>query len=336
MKSKNIVILAIIFAVLIVLYIIQNVSTNRMAVTESTVSIVEGLNSEDIGEIRVYRPGKINSGLHLVKSDNDWHVKSRYNAPAKVNETDKLIGELSNLRGEVRGKNQELVSDFGLADSEAVILDITGNTGEPLSTLLLGKQGPDYRGCFIKKKDSPMIYFTSNDLTGSFGLSTDDSEPDSKKWVELKMIEFAKEELQKIKIIARNKSIELLNQIPPATGQVPDPSQAPIKEWVKGNISGGVDLEDTKVNTLVSRVVNFRATDVANPDSAEYYGFDKSRYKAEITDPAGDVYSLLIGNKLKEDEKKYYARILGKNIIYVIAESGFNNLFKTPFEKKKN
>jgi len=171
-------------------------------------------------------------------------------------------------------------------------------------------------------------------LISSFGLHTEDSQPDSKKWIETKMFQYKADELKEVKIKSRNKSIELINEeVKIDLGDQPDAIMGTKKEWKKGKISPGITLEDNRVESLVNRIVNFQATDVADPDSLDNCGFDDSNYKVEFTDPAGDTHTFIVGKQLPGDENSYYARILGEDIVYVINKSGFSNLFTTPFEK---
>ena len=337
MKSKNIYVLLAIFAVLIIIYVIQNISTDKMSVKESFIDLSQGVTKENIAEVDVYRPQHEDSALVLVRKEDGWVVRSRYNAPAKQTNIDNLLNKLTGLQGELRGENPELAADFGLVDTIAPVLVIKDGGGQTIMAIQIGKRGADYRGCFIKNKDSDAVYLTSEDLLQLFELYKEDSNPDSKRWVELKMIPFTKDELQKVKIISGGKSIELLNE--EVAAFAPEDSSAPAippeKEWKKGKLSRGIELEDNRINSMLSRVVNFRAVDIANPDSLKYYGFAKPKYKVELTDWTGDSQTFVVGNKIEGEQIKYYTRLLGEDLIFIVAHSGFNNLFLTPFEKKK-
>ncbi|GEM_PF-4998217 len=337
MKSKSIYTLVAIFAILIVIYIIQNNSGEKKPATEEYIDLSKGVNGDEIAEVDVFRANKPDSGIILALENDSWKVKTKYNAPAKKSEIDKLMEDLTGIKGELRGTNPELAGDFGLKDSQVVKLIVKGNKGDTLLNFALGKRGPDYRGVFLKESGSNNIYLSHQNLLQSFGIFTDNANPDSKRWVETKVFDYNRNDLQKIKIISRNKSIELINEVikTNTTSKADSIKAAPKKKWKKGKLSPGVKLADNQANPLVGMVVNLRATDVANPDSVNNYGFERPKYKIEITDSAGDLHTFIIGKQVPGDENNYYARILGKNIIFIVNKSGFNNIFVTPFKKKK-
>ncbi len=334
MKPKTMYVVLAVFAVLIIIYIIQNVSSDKKPVSEAFTSLSEGIQRDEITGIEVYYPDAQDSALVLSKEGDSWIVESKYGAPAKETEINRLLDELADLKGELRGDNPDLAADLGLTDTTAAMLVVTGRDGNTLATYLLGNRGPNYRGVFIQRAASNKMYLANTNLRSTFGLYAEDSQPDSKKWIDTKVFPYQKEELDRIKIVSPNKGIELVNaEQPVPEGDTAQVFQSPKKEWKKGEISRGVTVEDKDVNSLVSRVVNLRATDVADPERTDEYGFTSPDYKVELTDPAGDIHTFIVGKQLPDDENSYYAKVLGKDVVYIINKSGFSNLFVTPFEK---
>lgn len=336
MKGKSIYIILGIFAVLILIYIIQNVSSDKMAVQESAEDISMGIKAEDIAEVHAYRPGHEDSMVVLANGDDGWVVKSMYGAPARKEEAEKMVNEITGLTGELRGRGEELASDFGFTDSTITYLEIIGRGGETLRTLEIGKRGPNYRGCFIRDKGGNKIYLTTDELRQRFGLYSDETLPESKRWVEMDMVSPNRNDLQRVKIYAANKLLEVANEDLPlavqddTTGMPPPPQ----KKWMVVETSPGVTFEEKRINSLLGWVTNFRAVEIADPADADKYGFKNSKYSIEITDLAGDVHTIIIGKPIKGDRTQYYAKYADGETVYIIDESSYDNFFIKPFEKK--
>jgi len=336
MKAKNIYIMLGIFAVLILIYVVQNTTSSRKQATEAFTDLSQGLVSQEITEVAIYRPAHEDSGLVLAKTGESWIVKSRFNAPAKQSEIDKLLSDLSSMKGELRGNDSNLEDDFGLAESSATFLVIKSGVDNVSLTFQLGKRGPDSRGAFIRKGGSPEMYLTQSNILSSFGMNTDNSQPDSKKWVETKIFNYTKDDLNKLKIISKNKSIELIAEEKKMDiGDQPGAIKGTKRDWKKGEISAGITVPDDQINSLVGKLVNSRATDVADPNGAGLYGFEGSDFKIEFADTSRVIHTFAVGKPTPDNANNYYARIQDGSVIFIINKSTFDNLFTTPFEKKK-
>jgi len=167
MKSKKIYKFIAVFAVLVVIFIIQNNSSDKKSITETYTNLSKEIDRAVIGKISVYRPDNIDSGLVLIKQDDIWKVESKYNVVAKNTEIEKLLDNIADLNGDLRGENEELAADFGLTDSTAAIIEIGDRTGNTILTFQLGKRSADYRGSFIREKGSHLMYLTKSDLISS-------------------------------------------------------------------------------------------------------------------------------------------------------------------------
>ncbi|MBD3170190.1 MAG: DUF4340 domain-containing protein [candidate division Zixibacteria bacterium] len=339
MKSKTLYTILGIFAILIIIYFIQASISDKKPIDEAFTDLSQGLEEDNIGEILVYRPGEEDNGVHLVHEGKDWTVASNYGALAKERNITEFMEKLTALSGELRGTSEEIAAEFGLTDTSMAKMVIKDKSGNVIRSFELGKDSPDYRGSYVRVEGDPKIYRTMDGINRYFGLFNADSDPDSDRWSDKKIIHFTKDELQKIKVISGNKYYELVKettapQVVPSDTSKPAPP--PQEKWVVGKTSRGADIDEKQITSMLSRITNLQATDLVDPDSAEFYGFNRSKYKVELYDEVGDKYIFELGNKITDDTNrdKYYARLKSSKLVYLVAESGYNNIFVTPFEKK--
>ena len=121
MKPKQILFIVIAFAVLGVLYIVQQ--RGRTPVTQGLgyeEVLGEPLATSDVRGFKCYLSGKEEEAVHLVREDEGWVVRSKFNASAQESKVKELLDQLAGLKGELRSSSDEVLEDYGIADDSAV------------------------------------------------------------------------------------------------------------------------------------------------------------------------------------------------------------------------
>jgi hypothetical protein len=105
--------------------------------------------------------------IELQKKDGVWQMEHPHQDRADASAIDRLIGLLDGLRHDARielprGKEQETLKEFGLADSETVLKFKT--TGGKETQLLLGKDSAVAGKLYIRQQDHNSVFVIRNEL----------------------------------------------------------------------------------------------------------------------------------------------------------------------------
>jgi len=260
MKRKNLITLIIVLGVLIVIYLIQNMGTDRKTISESLVNLYPDFNSSSVNQIKVFKQEYPDSGLLFTKKDGRWIVDSYFGAPARQDEIDKLMGDIKALQGEIRSTNQDLFGDFEIADDVALHMEFLGVDSSPLAHMLIGKGIP--KACFARNSGSDTVYMAGMNFISRFAAWN--AEPSKKmpgkRWAELKMTEFDKEQVNQIELKIGKKTYRFEKQ-----EEISDDTLQVIKfVWQQVEPSKG-KLEEKKITDILSRISSLRG----NTDTTE-------------------------------------------------------------------
>ena len=158
MRSKNLVTLAIVLGILIIIYLVQTLGTDKKSISESLVNIYPDFSSSSVSYIKVFKQDYPDSGLSFAKKDGQWLISSYFNAPAKVTDIDKLLDDVNKLQGEIRSTKPELFPDYEIADDAALHLEFMGPDSTDLAYLLIGKGVPQAsQAGFARKNGSDTV-----------------------------------------------------------------------------------------------------------------------------------------------------------------------------------
>ena len=130
MRSKPLIILAVLLVILIGLKLVQN-ALHRSEVEQTGLELLlADLPLTEIG--RVVLAGPDGDGVELVRRGDDWIVESSFGHPADASRVEQLTGELDGLQGEFRSEDSSVLAGYGLDDAQAVHLRIFGLDGSEL------------------------------------------------------------------------------------------------------------------------------------------------------------------------------------------------------------
>jgi hypothetical protein len=321
MKSKQIIFVVVAFAVLGLLYWYQQSSREETITRGLGYEEIIALAQDEIGEVKCYLGGRQEQAVHLVRADDGWKVKSRFDARAKEDKMDQLLEKLSGLEGTVRSRSEAVLSDYGLEKENALHLEIYNKDGRLEKHLLIGNQAENYQENFIRTADSPAVYPVGVNLRGDFGLyaETNDKSPESKPWIDLSLFEAEQDAISAVALNTpyRDVVLNLLEKTPEAIEDATAAAETgPETEWtfIEPRIEAA-PLE-SGVNRLLGAFSNMTVSDVVARGGLEKYGFEPPTATCTVTRKEGHIHRVFFGNEVPGTEGAYYVRRDDDDLIY--------------------
>jgi hypothetical protein len=319
-------------AVLVVLVIVSYVLRGLDRATTSPASLSELQIEFDPGQVAsidVYKQDYPDSGLHFARHESGWVVVNAYGSPAKSEDVEKLLADLEEVKGTVRGESVDLYEDFDITDEKALQIELFDSDDSKLVHLYVGK-GSAGRECFVRLAGSPIVYLADGNFISRFAAWN--APPEKKlptdRWLQLNLCDIDREAITSFKIGKKKMNYEFALIEQPSE----DTLTPPVKAWRQISPEKGMKLEESKIKSLSSSLAGIRASDVVDPSERGKYGLDKPDYILWASDDQGNTAEIDFGKKMEDGEDRY-AAVKGRESVYRINESTFERFFVKPFEK---
>ncbi len=331
MNKKTIYTLLIVLVALIVVsYALKGLDR----ATRSSESLNELRIEFDPGEavkIDVHKQDYPDSGLHFARHESGWVVVNAYSSPAKEEEIEKLITDLKEVKGSVRGESADLYEDFDITDERALQIELFDSDDSKLLHLYVGK-GSAGRECFVRLAGLPVVYLADENFISRFAAWN--APPEKKlptdRWLQLSLCDIDRNAMTSFKIGKKKMNYEFALVEEPSE----DTLTPPIKAWKQISPEKGMKLEESKIKSLSSSLASIRASDVVDPSERSKYGLDKPGYILWASDDQGNTARIDFGNKIDDGEDRY-AAVKGRESVYRVDKSTFERFLVQPFEKGK-
>jgi len=332
MKNRNFAILLAVLGILVIVYVIQQVSSGKKTIAEMTIKLFPRFEPSDVALISVYKEQYPDSGIAFARKDTGWIVASYHNAPGKKADIEKIMTDMKGLGGEIRSTNPSLFSDFGLADDEALHLKFMKQDSTVLIHFLAGKGIADApRSSFIRRAGSDTVYKADENFISRFAMWN--AEPwrrvQVNRWIELKMTELALDSVIACDLVIKGKT----NRFVKETQAVEDTTAPPKSSWKQVESGFGKKLEGNDIPGILSRLTNMRAFDLTSGEIYGVTGLQKPEAKALLTTTNSGVIEISFGAMADTTQKTRYAMVSDKPFIYKVSDSIYESVFVTPFKK---
>ncbi|NPA95653.1 MAG: DUF4340 domain-containing protein, partial [Thermodesulfobacteria bacterium] len=189
----QLLVLAVIFVGLVMLYFLQQRPQSR-EMAKVFITLLPELKKDTPDYIEVFSRGHEGEHLILKKGPNGWMVQverkgKRFWALAKQNKVKKLLTDLSEFTGELRASHRSYLGDFGLGEKQGLEI-LLKRDGKEITVLVVGKKGPGWGTCFVKRDDENKVYLVSRDLLADFDIwSPQVNQPvQIRSWLDLQVI----------------------------------------------------------------------------------------------------------------------------------------------------
>ncbi len=333
-KTKNLVILGVALAVLLGINLMQRSghkkATNRSAATEL---VVAGLVPADLSRI-VLGQGSQAEAVSLSNTPTGWMVDTAWNAKANQERIETLVRDLTGLNGEFRSDSAEVLADYGLGDSTAVLVRAYDPAGAVVMALNVGRKPERYPGNFVRQPDNNKVYVSQKNLLAQLGIYGEPELPQSRYFLELQAMQEDRLEVDSMEIGAGEGTLKLAKVF--ATNEPDSAGAAPTIdrntwEWQLTGKSG-TTLAKSKVDAVLNSLVAIRANDLVDPtvDAADY-GLDQPGRRAILHMRDGREISLDFGSDREAVDKTpagTFMRIDGQENVWVVTDYAVKNIFK--------
>ncbi len=328
MNKKTIYALLIVLVALIVVsYALKGLDRATRS-PESLSELQIEFDSDRVARIDVYKQDYPDSGLHFARHESGWVVVNAYSSPAKEEEIEKLITDLKEVKGTVRGESADLYEDFDITDERALQIELFDSDDSKLLHLYVGK-GSAGRECFVRLAGLPVVYLADENFISRFAAWN--APPEKKlptdRWLQLSLCDIDRNAMTSFKIGKGKMNYEFALVEEPSE----DTLTPPIKAWKQISPEKGMKLEESKIKNLSSSLAGIRASDVVDPSERSKYGLDKPDYILWASDDQENTAQIDFGNKLEDDDDRY-AAVKGRESVYKINKSTFERFFVEPFK----
>jgi len=345
MKEKHLYILGGIFVALFIIYFITKPGLESVNYDEIVQTILLGFSQDDVKEIEVYKQtpdGDVK--LQLVKQEDQWRMPSYLNAKVRDYSVNQLLDGLLEMTGKVRSSDPRHLDMFQISDTDGIHLILKGDSQSPLANLIIGKKGEDYNTGFVRFSGKDKIYAVDKNILSTIGVTGEIdtlSTFKTKSFVDLNAVKLDKDELNVVGLVSNGKEMIIKKiEIEPESDTDDETDTTAVKpkvmEWVyqKGNTNVRLDQEEVdkflrEVTTIYAQeVVDNTTGSLADLGKMNKYGFNRpSHYVVFIKGAEQQKMNVIFGNQYEKD-KGYYLNVQYDGLVYKVAKSRFDNVFK--------
>jgi hypothetical protein len=316
--------------------------------------LTASLDRAAVQKIRAWVGTSPDDVLELERSGDGWVVASRWGWPAKQSEVDRVLDDLTELKGEKRASSEDVLADFQIDEEGGLHVQAQASGGTDLCHVVVGKAA-SRGGGFVRREGSNDVYLTQAGLRSRFGLWGDEPKaPEAKRWIDLKVFQKDRNEVDRLVLADGAKSVTLEKEIamteptpqPEAdssdsttveatTEAAPETSPQPDRtKWTwKPDASGPIDSD--KADSILGLICSLYAQEVADPSKIDEYGLDDPSRTVTLTMADGNTETIAFGG-LTEDEKRVYFRVGTDGKPAEINKSMVDRIFQDRSELRAN
>jgi hypothetical protein len=284
MKTKQIIILSVIFGVLALGILlkswIRSAGDKKAAMQENSVALAE-FDPLKLERVLISR-GSQASSVELVKENSVWKVKSLWNAKADSVKVEKLIQKLHSARGELRVSGKRFFPDFGIQDEDAFSIKLFGAGDALLQDFRVGTKQAGESAFFIRKAASEKVYLVDVNMAELLGIYSASNGAASKSdfWADLSLFNLNPEKAAKITLYLLKGEEKTRVMGLEREADAKDPLKSSWKFMHKATRA----LPDPdKVLKFIAAMNSLRAQKAVDPGGKEY-DFEKPVWQLSVTE----------------------------------------------------
>lgn len=272
MSNKNLVILAVVAAAMVIWASVQSRISNKVSVSSDTPKyLLGGLDPADVAEIVI---GKGDDAIRLKRQGKGFVVANKADYPAKTVEVNGLLSKCSDIQvGPVYTSNAANHDDLEVTEEKgsSIVKFMKADPNAPLlAGLIVGKQRELGQGCYIRL------------LPGDNVFACQES-----PYIQSSVTSFYEQEL----ISAKEDDIESVT-IKGIDGQYILKKDEGADKVMLENLPAGKKLKESDADTVFSALTSLRCDDVQK--SADGLDFNR-QYVCRLKDTT--VYTVNIAQK---------------------------------------
>ena len=304
MKTKQLLILGIIFIVLaLVVLIFENPfgQSEYEKKIETAMPLFPNFNKEQVAKIEIIAAGETTT---LSKQDGQWVVASMDNYPADSEGIAELLTKVTEFKNtQLVSNNPEKQAEFEV-DSTGVEAKLMDANQTLLAHLFVGKTTPGFLSSYVREADSNNVYVAQGYLQSVFDKG-------ARTWKDRTIFDFNKGIVTQLNITSPEETVELRLDAE-GTWQMLQPAASAVK--------------NTEVDSLLTTFSELDTDDFAEAkDNLAEYGLDVPHSSISATLNDSTTATLHIG---KEESGKLYVKRDDKDTVFMLFKSNVDRLIK--------
>ncbi|MSR78061.1 MAG: DUF4340 domain-containing protein [Candidatus Omnitrophica bacterium] len=324
MKTKQLINLGLILAVISALVVVKQMQKPKELATQEYTSLDLAFDDAKIAGVSIIKPqGKDEQYADVVKIGEAWKVKSILNARADKSKIEEFLKELKAAKGELRAKDKTLLKDFGIADDQAYQVTLKGADQKILLDLRIATKKAG-RSIFIRRTGSDAIFMTPADVFGKMGVYGDPAteQINNSFWADTSLVDVSPDKVEGIEITHYQKNKAMLHG---GVIRQLSPKDASKKEW--HFLREGIPFlpDAVKIKSFLDSFKSWRASAVLEPDKNKDYGFGKQEWTMTLRLEGDQIITINAGTT-EQEKHLTYMRVSSEPVVFQMASYFYENL----------
>ena len=320
MKSKQIIILSVIFILLLAGVAVRKFQKPVELSAELYGSLSLSFNQDAVAEIELVK-GKETRAVKIMRENGIWKIPGLWSAHADPEKVNKFLDEIRQAKGEIRAKDKNLFGDFGITEEEAYRIVLKDQTQNVILTVLLGKKKPSFENAvFLRLPALEAVYWVNTDIFALIGIGGDPAlgELRSEFWANVKIAPLPVDQIKQIEI---ERFFEGKGNVVLSLMRDSGDTENTWK-FTRENVSGKPDQE--KIKGFLSDLRMWKALKVLDPE-AQGYGFEKTDWQMKLTSVSGENTMITRGAK-EADTQDYFVKVSTEPVVFKASHYYFETM----------
>jgi hypothetical protein len=320
MKSKHLFILGAIFLVLIVGVIAKMNQQPPELANEEFASLNLEFDELLVSKIEMFKADHHDKGTAIVRDEEGWVVQSLQNARGDKDKIEGFFKTIRNAKGEIRGVNEFLFSDFGIVDNEGFHVKLSDAKDNTLLHFLVGTKTIQQGRLFIRRNGSENTFLTDTNFLLAMGIFKMSEENITRAYfVSTQMLYFDKNDVTSLEVKQWANGKEFVTA---SVVLETDPFDAAKTAWKFKRDDLPFQIGDDKVTQFLDSLKTWRAQEAFPPEDKNY---DFSDPILQITAGLKDGSDIVLKGLAQDAESQSYP-------IYISNQPVFYHMFMYYFE----
>jgi len=323
LKNKQLLSLSIIFLCLFTVLIIKKALIKPQVERFEYRNINIAINPDEIFVIEAVKKtvGKEEKLKFEKKDGGDWLITSQWNLGADRQKIENLMKDISNLKGELRSRSEELFSDYGISIDKAFSIDFVDKDGVSKQKIFVGTEKAGGEKSFLRKGDSSDVYIVDKDIYYMFGMygKAEDSVLNADMWVDLSIAKYDPEKIDSIRITRQEEGLKTVTV---DVKRELDENKN-LKQWVSQGEGAVFNIDAAKIKDYLNRIITTRAAKAVDPAAVDY-GFASPFLTINFASEGAPI-DLIVGKEENENTNDRYIKA-PEGRVYLLKRYGINNI----------
>ena len=274
MKSKQIILLGIVFAVLVLGVCVKELQKPKELTVEEYAPLQFSFETGAVEKILLSKAAE--KSIELIKENGQWRIPGLWNARADEKAVQKFLAEIRQAKGEVRSSDHALLKDFGLGDDQALSVSLFEKGEKPVVRFFIGGERAEEGFVFLKFENSDTVYLAQADLLTPMKVygSLSEKKIAADSWAALNPFPIEPSQVTRLELKRIEKGKENV------TVALEVVKEGDKKNWQSLKKEATFKMASEKVEAFLFSLTNVQANRVMDPKTA---GFETPVWQMRLT-----------------------------------------------------